>query len=303
MPNPPKDLALPATLEGVSDALARAQGENLVDLYDAWRSLIIAQAGAAADRAREADRLNVKAQTVLKSVESARELSAQVVTPGSTDLTRADPLAEFVAGAQMELDEARAALAHRREEEEAFFAAQIEQIKRRIKHRADSLLAHHKPWVQAQVQPVGKDRSIVHLTRPEAQDLVLLAYLVSGRLFTRYDAFLDDSVDELSLEPARFYAEEGNARVRFDSLEEEEAFLDEPERLFWPVKAMIPLRVPGHDFPRFRLINRGPVMEAQAREKDGAWEHLMPRTSAELLTGLFIKLKIDGRIELLLGVG
>ena len=65
---------------------------------------------------------------------------------------------------------------------------------------------------------------------------------------------------------------------------------------------MIPFRLPDRDFPRFRLMNRGPVMEAEAREKGGAFSHLMSRDSAELLSGFLIKLKIEGRLDLSLRV-
>ena len=304
MPEQPKDLALvPRDLEGVPDALARARGEYLVDLYEGWRGLLQARAAAAAARAREAGQVDVKAQTLLNSVESAREQTQPAAGPAEPGLARADPLADFVAGAHRELDAVRAALALRADEEERFFAQQIDAVKERLAQRADSLLAHHRPRIEVQVQPVGKDRSIVHLARPEAQDLVLFAYLLSARLFTRYDAFLDDSLDSMGMEPPRFFAEEGNANTRFERIEDEEAFAAEPGRVFLPVKGVIYFRVAGHDFPRFRLTNRGPVMEAEARDAAGAYEHLMPRPSAELLTGLLIKLKIDGRVDLVLKIG
>ncbi|HEY3449364.1 MAG TPA: hypothetical protein VGK67_23620 [Myxococcales bacterium] len=326
MGKPPTELAL-TRLEGVPEALARARGENLSDLYAAWRDLLAAQARAASARAREAEALEVRAQMLLRSVENARALSlgapardapAPGAEPGKKRgkggkkaaakaeeekaLAAADPLAGFIAESQKELDAARAALAARVVDEERFFAAELAQVKERIRVRAAALLLHHRPRVEVRVQPVGKDRSIVHLTRPEPQDLVLIAFLLSGKLFTRYDAFFDDSVDQLGLEPPRFYAEERNPSARFDRLEDEEALLFDPARVFLPVKGMFAFQLPGHPFPRFRVMNRGPVLEAEARAEGGAWENLMPRASAELLSGLFIKLKIEKRIELVLRV-
>jgi hypothetical protein len=301
-------------LEGVPEALARARGENLVDLYDGWRDLLLARAAAAAARAREAEAVDVRAQMLLRSVENARDLTLGPAAPkgkgkagkagkaGPDALGAADPLAEFIAESQRELDAAREALRARGGTEERFFGAEIDQVKARIRARAQSLLVHHQPRVEARVQPVGKDRSIVHLTRPEPQDVVLLAYLLSDRLFTRYDAFFDDSVDQLGLDPPRFYPEEDNPRARFDRVEDEEALLFAPERVFVPVKGMFAFKLPGREFPRFRVMNRGPVLEAEARSEGGAYEHLMPRPSAELLSGLLIKLKIERRIELLLRV-
>lgn len=317
MPRPPNETAL-TRLEGVAEALARARSENLSDLYDAWRDLLVARASAAAARARDSEALEVRAQMLLKSVENARELAlgATALRPGSkrpkkgrknggkekAGLAVADPLAGFVAESQRELDAARAALSARAAEEERFFAAELAQVKERIRVSASALLLHHQPRLEVRVQPVGKDRSIVHVARPGPQDLVLVAFLLSGKLFTRFDAFDDDSVDQLGLEPPRFYAEEGNAAARFERVEDEEALLFDPQRAFVPVKGMFALQVPGHDFPRFRFVNRGPVLEAEARARGGAYENLMPRASAELLSGLFIKLKIEKRIELVLRV-
>ncbi|MGC4114290.1 MAG: hypothetical protein QM765_06675 [Myxococcales bacterium] len=294
-------------LEGVAEALARARGENLADLYDAWRDLLIAQASAAAARSREAEALEVRAQMLIKSVESARALSlgapvgeekpkkgkktggkkkvaakpdaAALAVAGAA--SAADPLAGFIAESQKELDASRKALSARTTDEERFFASELAQVKERLRARASSLLVSHQPRLEVRVQPVGKERSLVHVTRPEPQDLVLVAFLLSGKLFTRFDAFFDDSVDELGLEPARFYAEEGNPTVRFDRIEDEEALLFDPQRVFVPAKGMFAFQAPGHAFPRFRLMNRGPVLEAEARDQGGAYENLMPRASAE----------------------
>jgi len=310
MPKAPTDLALPPGLEGVRGALVRAQSHDLADLYDAWRELLVAQGGAVAARVRELEALDVRAQMVLRSVESARSLiagppKARKRRGGKVHegvLASADPLAGFVAESQREIEAASAALARRAIEEERFFAAQIARVKQRLRQRTEALLAAHRPRLEARVQPVGRDRSMIHVSRPEPQELLLFAWAATGRLFTRYDAFSDDSVDQLGLEAARFFAEEGLENVRFERPEDEEAYLDAPDRVFLPVKGMLPLCVPGHAFPRFRLINRGPLMELEAREQGGPWEHVMPRASAELFSGWLIKLKIDKRIELSLRV-
>ncbi|MBI5547130.1 MAG: hypothetical protein HY901_24885 [Deltaproteobacteria bacterium] len=302
----PSQLSL-AHLDGIDDALARAHGASLEDLYDGWRRLLVTQAGAALRRASERETLDLRAGMLLRSVENARALMMSPVPAASADappdasLAAADPLGSFIAESQRELEGAREALRRRAEDEERFFQSEIAQVKARVQQHADTLLAHHRPRVEAQVQPVGRDRSLVHLVRPEPQELLLFAYVVSGKLFTRFDAFLDDSVDELGPEPPRFYREEGNDSVRFDRLEDEEALLDDPSQRFVPVKGMISLRIPGRAFPRFRLMNRGPLIEAEARP-DGRspYEHLMPREAAELLVGFLIKLKIDRRIELVL---
>lgn len=312
-PKPEQALAL---REGVAEALARTRAETLADLYDGWRGLVLARAAAAAERAREAERLDVRGQLLLGSVEAARELTrAPATAPAKAKkgrgrgrkaaakaLAPADPLGGFIAQSQQELAAARAALEARAQDEERFFAAEIERTKAAIQARAEAQLALAPPRVEAQVQPVGRDRSLVHLARLEPDALVLLAYVLSGKLFTRYGAFFDDSVDEVGGEPPRFFADDGNARTRFDDVEDEEALFQAPDRVFVPAKGFFAVRVPGHAFPRFRAVNRGPVIEVEARAEGGAYEHLMPRASAELFSGLLIKLKLERRIELSLRV-
>ncbi len=287
----------------VEAALAHARGDNLVDLYDAWRELRLAHAAASAERARAREQLEVRAETVLRSVESARQLGPASAGPDTGhELSAPDPLAEFLVASQQELAAAREELDARTLDEERLFATEIESLRARLLAKAELLLAHHRPRLEVQVQPVGRERSLVHLGRLEEQDVVLVGFLFTGKLLTRWDAFRDDAVDQVGEEPARLYAEENSTKVRYDRLEDEEAVFDDPGTRFLPARGVLPLRAPGHAFPRFRLINRGPVIEAQARSEGSGYEALMPRASAELLSGYFIRLKVDGKIELKLSV-
>lgn len=289
----------------VEAALAHARGDNLVDLYDAWRELRLAQATASAERARAREQLEVRAETVLRSVESARRLGqpGPAPLPGQEPLAAPDPLAEFVAASQRELAAAREELESRTVAEEQLFSTELEALRSRLVAKAELLLAHHRPRLEVQVQPVGRERGLLHLGRLEEQDVVLAGFLFTGKLLTRWDAFRDDAVDQVGEEPARLYVEENSPRARYDRLEDEEAVFDDPSTRFLPARGVLPLRIPGYAFPRFRLVNRGPVIEAEARSEGGGYEALMPRASAELLSGYLIRLKVDGKIELKLSVG
>jgi hypothetical protein len=296
--------------EHVRDALVRVgAAQTLVDLYDGWLKLRLSRASASAERAAEAERLTLRAEYVLKSVANARQVGvredgapAERLKRRARAVERSDPFAEFVSAAQAELLAARDALRARGLREERLFERELASVKAKLRARVQANLERSRPTVRAEVRPVGRDRSLVHVARPGDDEAVLLYYVLSGRLFTRYDAFFDDSVDDLSLGPARFYPDEGNECARFPSPDAEDAFCDDPRHLFLPVKGMMPFRIPGHDFPRFRLVNRGPMAEVEARSGPDPYTHLMPRAAAELLSGYLIRLKVERRLEVVLQV-
>ena len=315
-PAPPTALAFPPghpQAEEVGDALVRVRAaQTLVDLYDAWLRLRLARAASAAERAREAERLEVQARYLLKSVESARTIQpASPAAPakkggrkaaGGKAPAKADPYAAFLASAESELATARQTLQERSEHEERLFQREIEGVQARIKERVEATLVHGLPVVEAHLQPVGQDRALFHLRQPGSDEALLLGYVLSGKLPTRHDAFFDDSVDDLARPPARFYEEDG-ASARPATADDEDALTADPAREFVPVKGMIAFRLPDRDFPRFRLINRGPLAQIEAREGPGAYEQLLARESAELLSGYLIRLKVEGRLQLTLQVG
>ncbi len=316
MPSKPTETSLQLFPQGhplaevVADALVRAQaGSTLVDLYDGLLHLRLARAQAAAERQRERERLDVRGELLLRTVESARAVQAapaQAAEPeaaGGALQKASDPLAEFLAKAEDELAQARGALEERARREEEFFAGQVAQLEAALRERVDSMLAAHRPALDAVVQPVGREHALIQVTRPAPDDAVLIGFVLSGKLFTRYDAFFDDAIDDLSLEPARFYAEEGNPCARLPDVDAEDALCAEPGRAFVPAKGHISFRVPGHDFPRYRLVNRGPVAEVQARAAGGEYAPLMPRAAAELLSGYLLRLKLEGRLEVALRFG
>lgn len=289
--------------EEVADALTRSRvAETLVDLYDAWRRLQAARVAAAAERAREAERLDVRAEYVLRTLEAARNVRLDVGGDGEAALTKDDGLGAFQREAEEELRKARLLLEDRSTGEESLFESELARVRAEIRSRVEAVLVGYRPRLKARVQPVGREHSLVHVERPGDDDAVLLQYVLTGKLFTRYDAFFDDSVDDLTLGPPRFYAEEGLTQNRFETIDEEDAIVVEPEREFVPLKGVIMFRIPGHDFPRFRIVNRGPMSEVEARTEGGDYQHLMPRAAAELLSAYLLRLRVAGKLDVELSV-
>ena len=294
----------------VQDALVRARAEVLVDLYDGWQRLRIARAGAAAERAHEAVRLEQRASYMLRSIQTARELpmprldvKALSKQRGVSGAGEQRAFRDALAEAHRDLAEARALLDRRTGNEERLFAQEIESVQQRILARADAMARCLPPRLCAQARSVGPERVLVHLERPESDAALLWSLVLAGKLPTRYDAFFDDAVDDLALPPARFYAEEGEGCARPDGADAEDALALDSTRGFVPVKGMMAVAVPGHDFPRFRIINRGPLAQVEARERGGAYENLLARAAAELFTGYLIRLRVEKRLELSLALG
>ncbi len=297
-------VAEPARSPESADALVRAEAAQTVpDLYDAWLKLKLARGQSASAFAQEEKALSQRAEYLLRSVEAARSLSGPGASGGSSVLASGDPLGEFQRGAQRELEAARAALAERRAREEGVLAEQIAKVQQLLRQRVETMLALQPPQVTLLTQPVGSEQCLVQLARPEPEEAVALCLLLSGKLPTRRDAFFDDSIDELGAPPARFYVEEGVERSSFESADDEDSLVADPLRPFVPVKAFIPFRIPGHDFPRFRVVNRGPLAPVLARCASGGYQELMSRTQAELLSGYFIRLQVEGRLKLALRLG
>jgi hypothetical protein len=293
--------------EVITDALVRAgAAQTLPDLYDAWLKLKLAASSAAAQRKQEELALSQRAEYVLRSLEAARALepAAPAKKPKGKKgaLAKDGGLADFERKAEAELAAARRALAERNAREEALFSEEIARVQAQLRKRVELSLRMQPPQVTLFAQPVGSSHSLVQLARPEPEAALLLCFLLSGRLPTRAEAFFDDAVDDLSEPPPRFYPEEGLSQVRLASADDEDALCADPSRHFVPFKGFFPLFIPGHDFPRFRIVNRGPLATVLAREKGGDYAELMARAHSELLSGYFIRLQVEGRIRLQLRV-
>ena len=82
---------------------------------------------------------------------------------------------------------------------------------------------------------------------------------------------------------------------------EDDLLIADPQ--FTPARLHIPIRVTGHDYPRFRLIHRGPVAELEARRAGSPYQQVIAQEDAELLTGYLLSLRLCGAIQLDVEVG
>jgi hypothetical protein len=134
-------------------------------------------------------------------------------------------------------------------------------------------------------------------------DAVLLLYVLTGRIPSRYDFLFDDSTDDVTLPPPPLYPDEGVgfAETRPGAQALAQRLRDMGPVL--PVKGYLPVWVPrGSGEELFLLRERGPVMEAELLDGDG-FRSVLEREEAERLAGHLLRLKLEGRIELELGAG
>ena len=307
--------------EEAEEALLRLKAATLLeDLYDARLRLLESFAALKREMGAEKARLEQQAQIFIRSVESARRLGAagadsplhstqpvqpeeNAAAPAAPEETsrlslpqESDPYAGFLTAARGRLDAAEQALSARETAAAEVFRNSLSEAEARIREQVRGLLKNHAPRVGLTLQPVGRENAVAWIDRPSPDDAVLLYALLSGCLPTRYDALFNDAVDDPALEAPTFFEEDGfPARP---SLDEGDELSVRPAESFVPFKAHIPFRLPGQDFPRFRLLNQGPVIQLLARERGQSYAPLMSLETAESACGLFIRLQVEGKIAL-----
>lgn len=301
-------MAAPKSPEASALAVA-LESESLQALFSAWLELRLQRAQVLAQNARELDQLDQRAQLVLKAVEAARNLPEAAVAPKKrTKRSKAsklpalpDGLAEFHRQAEAELANARKDLRQRMEAEARETTKLEARVRRALLARADQHLAIHKPRIQLTVHPVGKAQALLEVAAFGDEDAVLLMRLLSGKLPTRWGFFADDAVEDLARGPARLYPDEGNAELWPAHAEAEDAILF-PGGDFVPARQQIPFAIAARAFPRFKLVHHGLIAQVEARHDGEPYSHLLRREDGELLAGYLLRLRVAGKLELLLNV-
>jgi hypothetical protein len=298
----PRDLpALAPAGEGPGEVLSRVRGlETLEPAYEAWLALR-AEHGASRARFREErERLEQQGSFLLGAVRAAG------LTPGPGEAPAlAPPGGEgFLGEAQTRLSGRQAELAHQAAEAEARYQEAFAELRATLVDRIQRFLEATRPRLQLLLRKVDAQRSILHVARVGADEAVLLCFLWSGRIPSRYGFLFDDSTEDVARPPSTLYAEEGVApegiRPGAAALE---ALLRAPGEVV-PLKGFLPLFVPrpegGEDF--FRLLQRGPVMEVEVAS-GGAFRSFLSREEAERFAGHLLRLKLAGKIDLELEAG
>lgn len=284
-------------------ALVRlAAAETIGAAYEAWAEALVARAAAAAERARERDRIDRNAEILIGTIEKAREVRPpRTAAPRGRALARRGAFEAVQARARAEQARLRQSLVDREARDEAHFGRALAQARGEVNRRVRAHLRAGALGLEVSVRPVGTDRVLVHLQRPSHDEAVMLCLLLTGRAPTRHGFFADDAVDDVRFGPARFYAEEGIAAARLDAVDDEDAVLDRAGE-YLPVRGIIPVRLPDRPFPRFRLVHHGPLSEVESRREGQPYANVLPRADAEQFTGYLLSLKLEGALRLNLRV-
>jgi hypothetical protein len=305
-PEPRKELpaAVPVSgesSEGTHAALARLRGlETLETAYEAWLELKLEHSAARLRFKEERERLDQQGSFLVGAVRAAgiepKPGSEPGILPAGAD--------SFLRGAEARLSQAREELARKEADSEAFYQQVFTEIRTTITDRVRRYLTASRPSLKLLLRKVGATRSILHVARVGSDEGVLLCFLFTGRIPSRYGFLFDDSTEDVSLPPAPLYPDEGvdphGTRPDATALA---ARIGAPGGAL-PLKGFLPVFVPrpesGEDF--FRLLQRGPVMEVEVA--DGTtFRNILSREESERFAGHLLRLKLEEKIELEIEAG
>lgn len=270
--------------------------ETLEALYQAWTELKVEHAAALAHLAQERERLDQQGAFVVGAVRAASGEHAP--DPGTEALVK-QGLAGFAREAEAQLAAAREALERQAAEDAAGFERAFQTLREQITACARRYLDRTRPQLTLLLRRVGSERSILHVAKVTEDEAVLLLYLLSGKIPSRYGFLFDDSTEDVALPPPPLYAEEGVApeQTRPDGRGLLERVRAPGEVL--PAKGFVPALVlrpdGGEDF--FRLLQRGPVMEVEVLD-GAAFRNVLTREESERLAGHLLRMKLERKLEL-----
>jgi hypothetical protein len=292
----------PAGRESPQAVLARMRSlETLETAYEAWLELKLEHSAARERFQEERERLDQQGSFLLGAVRAA---GVEPKPSTEAGLVPASAAEGFLRQAEEKLTRAREELARREAESEAVFQEAFKEIRATLTERVRRYLSGSRPGLKLLLRKVGATRSILHVARVAGDEALLLCYLFSSRIPSRYGFLFDDSTEDVSLPPAPLYPDEGVAAsdVR-PSAASLEARLRAPGEVL-PIKGFLPLFVPrpegGEHF--FRMLQRGPVMEVEVAEGE-AFRNILSREEAERFAGHLLRLKLEEKIELEIEAG
>jgi hypothetical protein len=281
--------------------------ETLEAVYAAWTERRAERGALLAQAAAERARLEVEGRFLVGAARAASGVTPPppgVGSPPGDALVAAASLQALVREAEGRVAVALASFeqGHARAlaEADARCAVLAAEVAARVRRYALAAPVSVQLWLR----PVGRDRAIVHLARPSPDGAVLLFFVLTGAVPSRYGYLFDESTEALALGPPPFYPDEGVAPsgVR-PSPPALEARLAEGGAVL-PVRGFIPLWLGGADGTRrlFRFLQRGPVLELEAL-REGAFQALLPLEEAEQVAGLLLRLRVEGRLQLEISSG
>jgi hypothetical protein len=231
---------------------------------------------------------------------TAPSTSASSAPPIASTASSPAPLAStsLFENPEARLVEARHGVRARRDAALAAFAEVQSRIRTEVLARIQRQATHALPRARLRVHQLAADQRILHLVRPEPDELVTLFWALCLRIPSRYEAGTDDSTDDLQRAPATLYGEEGvtpqdvrapafDVRARLLTLE-----------AVWPAKgALFQLLSIDGESRLVRWLCRGPVFEAEIEEGEG-FRNILRQEDAERITGGLLELQVQGRLVL-----
>ncbi len=274
--------------------------ESIEQAYEAWAELKLQHAAFRARSAEELRRIEEQGSFLVGAVRAAAQAPGSA-GEGTAALTRSggEPLDAFLGEAEEKLARARDALQAELRDEEGHFARAFAQVQEETLQRVRRTLEKVRPVVRVRLRSISPSRMMLHIDRPGPDDAVLLLYVLSGRIPSRYGYLFDDSTDDVALAPPPLYPDEGIGASETRPTVEAMRELARSDRTVLPVKGGVPLFVAnlagGEDF--FRLLQRGPVMEVELQ--DGPqFRSVLSREEGERFAGHLLRLKLQAKIEL-----
>ncbi|MBL8954083.1 MAG: hypothetical protein JNK82_25125 [Myxococcaceae bacterium] len=269
------------------------RSETIEAAYETWQEHREHHRAALTRLEEERRKLEQQGEFVLGAVRAARDASGPQGEGNGAALAAASPLDAYLTESSQKLEQAKRELEAAASASAAKWEETFARIRAEVRVRVQRQLALVKPRLVLRVRALAGDKRILHVDRPGPDEAVLLCFLFTGRLPSRYGYLFDDSTDDLRESPPTLYAEEGvlPAHVRPDAHALEQLLETKTEAL--PLKGMLPMRLPS----LLRLIERGPIMEAEVADGVG-FRNVLSRDEAERIAGQLLKMKLEGWIQL-----
>lgn len=282
-------------------ALARVRRiETIQGAYEAWLDLRLEHSGTVSKLADERKQLDQQGEFLVGAVRAARDLSQTPSVEEALALAkRGTGLDAYLLETAGRLEAAKAQLHERSRAVEAAFGKAFDEIRGELRARVQRTLKHVKPKLRLMIRSLGPESRILHVARLQPDEAVLLAWVLLGKLPSRYDFLFDDSTDNPNLPTPTLYAEEGVSSGFVRPTVEQVQALMLSELPVIPIKSVVPFFLPRSDGASqvIRLVERGPVMEVEVADS-AAFRNVLSRDEAERVAGYLLRLKLEQRIDI-----
>jgi hypothetical protein len=272
--------------------------ETLEAAYAAWDAAREERVRAQSRARAERERLQVEGRFLVGAARAAAGMQAPAVDGGQPALVAAAGLEALVAEAESRVSSGRAALEAQLAEELSRCERTCAEAEAEVISRVARYAAGASVPVKLMLRPVGTSRAVLHLGRLSPDESVLLFHLLTGAVPSRHRFLEDEATEDLSLGAPPLYPDAGVAAEEIRPMPASLAERLSAGGAVLPVRGFIPVRLPsdgGH--ARFRFLQRGPVLELEQLH-EGAFISVLPLEQAEQVTGLLLRLRVEGRLLL-----